>query len=127
MDEVSTDSRETRDLLARVRAGDRQALDRLLAKHRPYLKELVELRMDPKLRPRVDPSDLVQEAQLEATRRLDGYLARPDMPFRLWLRHLTFDRLLMARRRHLKATRRSVAQEVELPEGSSLALARKLL
>jgi RNA polymerase sigma-70 factor (ECF subfamily) len=83
--------------------------------------------MDPKLRPRVDPDDLVQEAQLEAVRRFAGYLARPGLPFRLWLRQLAVDRLLMARRRHLKAGRRAVGLEVGLPDRSSLLLAQQLL
>jgi hypothetical protein len=41
---------------------------------------------DPRLRPRVDPSDVVQEAQLDAFRRLADYLQRRPVPFRLWLR-----------------------------------------
>jgi RNA polymerase sigma-70 factor (ECF subfamily) len=86
MTDVSTDSELTRDLLARVRGGDRPALDQLLAEHRPYLRRLVELRFDPHLRPRVDPSDVVQDALFEAARRIDDYLRRDPMPFWLWLR-----------------------------------------
>jgi RNA polymerase sigma-70 factor (ECF subfamily) len=127
MDAPHADSEETRTLLEQVRGGDRRAFDRLLVRHRPFLRELVELRMDPKIRPRVDPSDVVQEAQLEAVRRLDGYLKQPAMPFRLWLRQLAFDQLLMARRRHVKAARRAVDLEVALPDRSSLLLAQKLL
>src|SRR5262245_32028544 len=102
------DSVETQNLLQRVRAGETAATDLLLERHRPYLRRLVELRLDPKMRGRVDPSDVVQEAQLEALRRLDGYLKQPPMPFRLWLRQLAYDRLLMLRRRHVTAARRSV-------------------
>src|SRR5262245_44233174 len=127
MDAPSADSEETRTLLDQARAGDRQAVERLLARHRPFVRELVELRMDPKLRPRVDPSDVFQEAQMEAVRRWEGYLKQPDMPFRLWLRQLTFDRLLMARRRHVKAARRAIDLEVALPDRSSMLLAQKLL
>ena len=127
MDQVTPDTAETQRLLGQVRGGDRQALDRLLARHQPYLLRLVELQLDPKLRPRVDPSDVVQEAQAEAVRRLDGYLAGPPMPFRLWLRQLAHDRLLMTRRRHLTAARRAVGREVALPDLSSAILARQLL
>ena len=126
MDQVRPDSAETRRLLQQVRRGDRGALERLLARHRPYLLQLVELRLDPKLRPRVDPSDVVQEAQIEAVRRLDAYLEQVPMPFRLWLRQLAYDRLLMMHRRHVKAARRAVGQEVGLPEQSSLLLAWQL-
>jgi RNA polymerase sigma-70 factor (ECF subfamily) len=118
---------QTQHLLEQIRTGNRQAFDQLLAQHRPYLRKLVELRMDAKLRPRVDPSDVVQEAQLEAVRRLDAYLEQSPMPFRLWLRQLAYDRMLMMRRRHVKAARRAVGHEVALPEQSSLLLAQQLL
>jgi RNA polymerase sigma-70 factor (ECF subfamily) len=87
----------------------------------------VELRLDPRVRARVDPSDVVQEAQLEAVRRLDGYLRQPPIPFRLWLRQLAYDRLLMAQRRHVRAARRAVGRDEALPDRSSLLLARQLL
>jgi RNA polymerase sigma-70 factor (ECF subfamily) len=126
MERGAADSGETERLLMQVRGGDRSAFERLLALHRAYLRQLVELRMDPRMRVRVDPSDVVQEAQIEAARRLDAYLGEGAMPFRLWLRQLAQDRLLMLRRRHVKAARRTVQQEVALPEQSSLALAQQL-
>ena len=127
MGDVMPDSAETQHLLADARAGAPGALDRLFTRHRAYLHQLVELRLDPKLRQRVDPSDVVQEAQLEAMRRMEGYLREPGMPFRLWLRQLAQDRMLMMRRRHLGAARRAIGREVALPDRSSLALARQLL
>ena len=127
MNQMTPDSVETQHLLEQVRTGNRQAFEQLLAQHRPYLCQLVELRLDRKLRSRVDPSDVVQETQLEAVRRLDAYLEQVPMPFRLWLRQLAQDRLLMAHRRHVKAARRSVDQEVAIPEGSSLQFAQQLL
>src|SRR5262245_4178971 len=101
MAQAPGDSAETQRLLERVRAGDRTAREELFARHQSYLLAFVGLRLDPKLRARVDPSDVVQEAQLDALRRLEGYLHEPAMPFRLWMRQLTFDRLLMLRRRHV--------------------------
>ncbi len=127
MHEVQPDSHETQNLLAQIRAGERQAIEQLFARHRPYLRRLVELRLDPRLRPRLDPSDIVQEAHLEALNRLDAYLKRPALPFRLWLRQIGFDRALKARRQHLGTAKRALAREVSLPERSSLALARQLL
>jgi RNA polymerase sigma-70 factor (ECF subfamily) len=125
--EAQPDSQVTRDLLQQVRAGDRQAFEQLFARHQAYLLRLAELRLDPRLRSRVDPADVVQEAHLEALGRLDAYLQRPALPFRLWLRQLAVDRALKARRHHLGTARRTVCREVPLPEQSSLLLAGQLL
>ena len=65
MDELTPDSDETRGLLEEARKGDRLGFDRLLARHRPDLLQFVALRMDRRLRGRVDSSDVVQETQLE--------------------------------------------------------------
>src|SRR5207253_10243747 len=86
MDEVGPDSAETDRLLQQAQAGDGQAFERLFAGYRPYLRRMIALRLDPKLRARVDPSDEVQETQLEVFRRLDEFLKRQPMPFRGWLR-----------------------------------------
>jgi RNA polymerase sigma-70 factor (ECF subfamily) len=121
------DTDETRRLLQQVRDGDLRALDPLLARHRAYLCRVVELRLDRKLRARVDASDVVQEAVLEAARRIDDYLAREPMPFHLWLRQTAYENLLRLRRQHVEAECRTVEREVPLPDGSSAVLARQLL
>jgi RNA polymerase sigma-70 factor (ECF subfamily) len=112
-------------LLEQARAGDEQAFDRLLARYRPELRAFVELRLGPGVRARVDPSDVVQEAQLEAFVRLPEYLERRPMPFPVWLRKTTYERLLKIRRHH-EAAQRSVGREVALPEKSSVLLACRL-
>jgi RNA polymerase sigma-70 factor (ECF subfamily) len=127
MDEPAPDSAETQRLLEQVRAGDRAAFERLFERHRAYLRRVVSLRLGPQLRPRVDESDVVQDTHLEAYRRLDDFLARGPMPFRLWLRKTACERLLMLQRRHLGAARRAAGREVPLPDASSLALARQFL
>lgn len=124
---AAPDPAQTQRLLDAVRAGDRQALDQLLEEHRAYLRSLVGLRLDPKLRARVDASDVVQEAQIEAVRRVENYLDRPALPFHLWLRQIAYDRLLMMRRQHVEAARRAVEREAPLPDESSLQLARFIL
>ena len=75
----------------------------------------------------MDPSDIVQEAHIEALRRLPAYLDRPSMSLRLWLRQITYDRLIMAHRRHVAADRRTTDREVALPDQSTMQLAHQLL
>jgi RNA polymerase sigma-70 factor (ECF subfamily) len=127
MAEPTPDSADTQQLLARAGAGDPAAFEELFARHRDFLRLVVRLRIDARLRARVDPSDVVQEAQFEAFRRLPDFLDRRPMPFRLWLRKTTQERLLKVQRRHLEAGRRDASREVPLPEQSSVLLAGQLL
>lgn len=121
----NADSAVSQRMLEEARAGDRHAVELLLSRTEPFLRRFVAARLDPQLHARVDPSDVVQDAQLEATRRLDEFLQQPAMPFRLWLRQLAQDQLLMVWRRHAKAARRSVRREIA--DRSSGLLARQLL
>ena len=127
MPELQADSAETRCLLERGRAGDQAAFDELFRRHRGFVRQVIDLRLDDRLRARIDASDVVQETHMEAFRRLDDYLKRQPMPFRLWLRKTACERLLMAQRRHLGAKRRSVRREVPISENSSFHLAAPFL
>jgi RNA polymerase sigma-70 factor, ECF subfamily len=127
MDELTPDSSETRNLLDQIQAGDRRAFERLFGRHRPELRQFIALRLDPRVRARLDPSDVVQETQMEAFRRLPDYLQRQPMPFRVWLRKTAYERLVMTRRQHVQAGKRTMEREVPLPERSSQLLARRLL
>ncbi|HLU47213.1 MAG TPA: sigma-70 family RNA polymerase sigma factor [Planctomycetota bacterium] len=126
------DSNETLDLLARARAGDPDAIGALLLRHRERLRLMVELRMADVLRARIDASDVIQEASIEAARRLPEYLASPDVPFFVWLRFLTRQKLTDLHRHHLgtkaRDARREVSFPVEIaPEATTAALAARLL
>jgi RNA polymerase sigma-70 factor, ECF subfamily len=123
---AQADSEETRRLLEEIRAGDSQALGQLLTRHQPYLLRFIELRLDQRLRARLEPGDVVQDAQMQAVRRFPRYLEQQPLPFRLWLRQLAHDRLLNLRRDHIGAARRSLAREVALPEDSAAQLAARL-
>jgi RNA polymerase sigma-70 factor (ECF subfamily) len=118
---------EIESVVESVRRGDRQALESLFAAHRAYLRQVIGLRMDDALRVRVDPSDIVQEAQLEAARRVADYARDPKLPVRLWMRQIAIDRLTMAQRRHVGADKRSVKREFALPEHSSMSIAEQLV
>jgi RNA polymerase sigma-70 factor (ECF subfamily) len=126
MDPVKPNSDHTEHLLQQAQAGDERAFEDLFARHRAYLRQVVALRLDPRMRPRIDPSDVVQDAQLEAFRRVGDFLERRPMAFRLWLRKTTCERLLMLERFHRRASRRSIDREVMLPDRSAFALVQQL-
>src|SRR5262245_47969085 len=104
------DSPATNELLQRAAGGDRHSLRALLERDRDRLRRMVALRMDRRLAGRVDPSDVIQEAQLEAAERLGEFLRNPTMPFFLWLRLITGQRLVALHRRHLGAKMRSAGR-----------------
>jgi RNA polymerase sigma-70 factor (ECF subfamily) len=127
MNSSFADSSETARLLEQVSRGDRHAFGPLFQRHQDELRRVIELRLDRRLRSRLDPSDVVQETQLEAYRRIDDYLHRRPMPFGLWLRKTAQERLLKLREQHLLAARRSVERELLPPEQTSLDLVRRMM
>lgn len=133
---MSTDhvdpSRDATELLRRGVTGDPQALVDLWATHRERLRKMVALRMDRRLRGRLDTSDVLQEAFLDFSRRIGEYGDQQDFPFFLWLRSLTIQRLLMLHRYHLGTRMRDAGRDVPLnnfgaPHASSDSLADLLL
>ena len=105
------------ELLTRVRAGDQPALADLFARHRDKLRRMVQLRLDHRLAGRVSPSDVLQEAYIDALKRIDHYFEKPDQPFFGWLRLVVGQRLADTHREHL-AVKRNAAQEVPIYRGS---------
>src|SRR6266481_3061784 len=125
---MADDSGETERLLAAAGRGNMADWGELLDRHRGRLRRMLALRLDPRLQGRVDPSDVLQEAYLEASARLADYLDNPTMPFFLWLRFLAGQKLVTLHRHHLGVQMRSAGREVSLyrggmPEASSAALA----
>jgi RNA polymerase sigma-70 factor (ECF subfamily) len=129
---MTGNSSETNQLLKQVAQGDPRVLGTLLARHGDRLRRMVALRLDRRLQGRIDPSDVIQDTYLEASGRLAEYLRDPTMPFFLWLRFLTGQKLVTLHRHHLDVKMRGAGQEVALyrgplPEASSAALAAQLL
>lgn len=127
MPDHSINSPDTQRLLTRILAGDRQAFSELFQRHRQKLRRAVQLRFDHRLRTRVDESDIVQETQIEAFRRLNDYLQRQPMPFGLWLRKTAQERIYYHRRAHLATACRSLYREQSLPDQSSMMIVAPFL
>ncbi len=122
---------DTDDLLERTRWGDDRARNLLLKRHRARLRTMIAVRIDHRLRARVDPSDVVQEVLDEANRNLDDFLRDRPLPFHAWLREIAWKRLVDLRRRHIGAAKRSVMRETDLdlglPDESAAALVDRLV
>src|SRR5690606_39495826 len=99
----------------RVRAGDPQALAELIDESRPRLLRMVALRLEPSLRGRIDPADVLQEAAVEALRRFPEWLRQDSLSIHLWLRLITAQSLAQVHRRHLGAHMRDALREARGP------------
>jgi len=129
---MAGDGSEVTDLLRRAAAGDERAIGDLFARHRDRLRAMVRLRLNRRLQGRVDPSDVLQDAFLEVSRHFADYARDPKLPFFLWLRHITGQKLIAVHRQHLGAQMRDAGREVSLyrgalPQASSASLAAQLL
>src|SRR5262245_44437783 len=116
-------------LLASARRGDTPALGRLLERYRRYLGLLARLEVDRRLQGKLDPSDLVQEAFLEAHRDFAQFRGATEAELLAWLRQVLVRNLANQVRRYLGTRGRDVRLERELSaavEESSAALGKAL-
>jgi RNA polymerase sigma-70 factor (ECF subfamily) len=122
---------DTEELLRRSARGDDQAMHLLFARHRGQLARMVSMRMDPRVRGRIDPSDVIQETLTLASQKLSQYMNDRPIPFYPWLRQIAWEKLVQEHNRHLWAAKRSVAREtnhrLQLSDASAIGLAERLL
>jgi RNA polymerase sigma-70 factor (ECF subfamily) len=117
-------------LLRQARAGDAAALGRLLELYRAYLGFLAGQQIGRHLQGKVDPSDLVQEAFLGATRDFAQFRGRTEPEFLAWLRQILARLLANLVRHYLGTRRRDVRLERQLEaelEQSSQCLGQGLV
>lgn len=93
------DRESNTDLDSLIEGGD-AALGAVFARHQRPLERMIEFRLDERVRGRVDPEDVLQEAFIEASKRLKEYLDAPQVSFFVWLRQITYQTLLTVQRRH---------------------------
>ena len=129
---MSESVREADDLQQRLVDGDAEALAELFSRHRERLWRMVHFRLDQPLAGRVDPEDILQEAYLDAAKRIQHY--RDDSPASsfLWLRMIVTQTMIDTHRRHLGAQQRDARREVAggrcfFPQATSTSLASQLL
>ena len=101
------------ELLAQLKRGDQAALAELFALHREKLRRMVMFRLDQRLAGRVSASDVLQEAYIDAVRRVEHFFDKPDQSFFGWLRLIVGHRLADLHPEHL-ARKRDAGREVSM-------------
>src|SRR5262249_36969537 len=102
---------DRQESLERARHGDEEARGALLEGYRPYLRALMQGLGAGSLRARLDESDLVQSALLEAHRQFAGFPGAPPAGRGAWRRQFPGGVARHALRDPPGAARRAVGRE----------------
>ena len=103
-------------LLVLAKEGDTSALGQLLRWYINYLTILASAGLDRRLRRRVNPSDVVQEAMLAAHRDFGGFRGQSQNEMLGWLRQILINTLHRNFAKHVKAEKRDIRREVSLDQ-----------
>lgn len=102
------------ELLGRARDGETAALGQLLQAYRNYLIVLATMQLDGRLRRRLNPSDLVQDALLAAHRDFHQFRGCSAGEFSAWMRKILIHCLHHAVETHIRAKARDIRCEISL-------------
>ncbi|MEZ6129083.1 MAG: sigma-70 family RNA polymerase sigma factor [Planctomycetaceae bacterium] len=103
-------------LLDAIRRGDSEAVGDLFELHRQRLLRMVHLRLDSRVRQRIDATDVLQETFLVMSRRIQEFLDGAGGSLFVWLRLLAAQKIVDLHREHLQAQKRDASREVSIFE-----------
>lgn len=89
----AADGEASLDLLARAKAGDREALDALMVRYLPRLRRWARGRLPSWGRDITDTDDLVQDSMLQTFKRLDQFEVRHEAGLQAYLRQAVINRI----------------------------------
>jgi RNA polymerase sigma-70 factor (ECF subfamily) len=103
---------ETQVLIQSARDGDDQAVRRLLVLYHPRLRARLLRQMDPTMRSKMEPEDILQQVYLEVFRAIDRFTYQGKDSLLRWM-YAILDRKLIDEHRAMRAERRDVRREVK--------------
>ena len=110
------DSTETQVLIKQARKGDEQSIKRLLVLYHPRLRARLLRQMDPIMRSKIEPEDILQQVYLETFRAIGSFEYQGPDSFLRWM-YAILDRKLIDEHRALRAERRDVRREYKPSAG----------
>lgn len=102
---------ETKLLVQAFIDGDDEALDALYRRYEGALRGVINAYLDPRVRRRVDDSDLIQMTWLSATKQLRTEKRLPDIGLLPMVRNIAKERVIDMHRVHRAAQKRGVYSE----------------
>ena len=109
----------TFELIERARQGDRDALDRLVARHAAPLRRWISGRLPSWARDLADTDDLVQDTLLRTFKRMDTFENRGVGALQAYLRQAVLNRVRDELRRKQRAPVRIDLDDVKIEAGDS--------
>jgi RNA polymerase sigma-70 factor (ECF subfamily) len=100
--------------LTQLRQNGQEALGVIFSRYQERLEKMIRFRLDRRLWGRVDSADVLQDAYVTVSQRLDDFLRDPSVPVFIWLRAMTEQVLVNVHRQHLGAKIRDAHREVPL-------------
>ncbi|MBQ4194936.1 MAG: hypothetical protein II622_02380, partial [Thermoguttaceae bacterium] len=79
--------------------------------HHDRLLRMIEIRLQPELRARVDANDVLQEAFIEAYRQLRTGVSAPKQSSLVWLRLIVSQQIVAMYRKYCQTQKRDVSRE----------------
>jgi RNA polymerase sigma-70 factor (ECF subfamily) len=117
----------SRKLLAAAEAGDAEAIGQLLELFRTYLTVIAGQEIPPQLQPKVNPSDVVQDTFLEATRVFSRFKGTEQQELRAWLRGILLNKLRDLHKHYFEGRNREVEREQSLDDSTAGHALRRAL
>jgi RNA polymerase sigma-70 factor (ECF subfamily) len=102
------------ELIVAARKGCQKSLGELAERYRRYLLHVANDSLNPALRAKVAPSDLVQEAMLVAHKNFPTFEGGSEAELLAWLRHIVYFRALQAARRYFGTAARDPRCEISM-------------
>jgi RNA polymerase sigma-70 factor (ECF subfamily) len=112
-------SESTFHLIERARAGDREALDRLFARHLKPLQRWARGRLPTWARDVADTDDLVQDTLAQTFKNIDGFEPRRVGALQAYLRQAVLNRIRNELRRKARQPISTDLDAVEIESGES--------
>ena len=105
------------DDLLRARGGDGIALGQLMDRHKDYMTTFVQLQLGRRMQSKVEASDVVQEAMLDAIRQFPAFRGTTEIEFTTWLRRILVGKVALTLRQYLGTQSRDIKLEQRLATG----------
>ena len=111
--------------------GGQTSFASLFSNYGARLERIINFRLDPRIRGRIDAADVLQEAYLEASTRLPSFLDSANVSFFVWLRQQTLQTLVDVHRRQFRQ-KRDVNREIHFAstgpsDGTSVSISQFLI